>query len=133
MLHTSLNYFNFPLRDPLPVVKEKVRDSLPDDCVMIPFLSWASGFPLPLLSGPPLLLKIVLPTWNNLCCMFFVHWLVGPFSAPASPTFADCSQIYVLLADDRPDESHQPPCPSGSAHYISSTACKVGLKGRPEC
>ena len=40
--------------------------------------------------------------------MFFVHWLVGPFSAPASPTFADCSQIYVLLADDRPDESHQP-------------------------
>ena len=40
--------------------------------------------------------------------MLFALCTLGPFSAVGSPTFADCSQIYVLLADDHPDESHQP-------------------------
>ena len=45
---------------------------------------------------------------NYIYCKLFALCTLGPFSAVGSPTFADCSQIYVLLADDHPDESHQP-------------------------
>ena len=60
-------------------------------------LSWEYSHS-PCLSLPPVIFIA--------CFLPFGYWTHFP---PWSPTFADCSQIYVLLADDRPDENQQPP------------------------